>query len=318
MNDQTIAIRGENLTKKYGEFLAVDNLDLDVRDGEIFGFLGPNGAGKTTSIKMMTGMLKPTSGTTFVGQNKITSHSRQIKLQVGVCPQDVTIWEKLTCLENLTLMGRMFGMPKPNAVSRAAELLDCVGLDSKAKVRGSRLSGGMKKCLNIAMALVHDPGIIVLDEPITGLDPQSRLLVSDYISKLCKEQGKTVILTTHLMEVAAKLSDRIAIIDHGRLQALDTLQNLKKTMGEGDVVEISIVGGSELERALQIIKSLDGVDKAILHQGKIRFQALDAVNMLPEISRIIDSIGARIEDISLRSSTLEDIFISLTGKKLRN
>jgi ABC-2 type transport system ATP-binding protein len=313
-----IAVRGEGLTLKYGDFTAVDGLDLAVRAGEIFGFLGPNGAGKTTSIKMMTGMLRPSSGKAFVGPKEIQSHTKEIKKQVGVCPQDVVVWEKLTCLENLVLMGRMFGIRKRDAYIRAGKLLDRVGLAEKAGVRASKLSGGMKKRLNLTMALIHDPEIIVLDEPITGLDPQSRLLVSDFIRDLCRTQGKTVILTTHLMEVAAKLSDRIAIIDHGKLQALDTLENLKRTTGEGDVVEVQMANEEETEAALQMIKSLDGVDQAGVHDGKIRFQALDAVNLLPEISRRIDNAGSRIEGLSLRSSTLEDIFISLTGRKMRD
>jgi ABC-2 type transport system ATP-binding protein len=316
MNDPSIAIRGEGLTKKYGDFTAVDGLDLAVRTGEIFGFLGPNGAGKTTTIKMMTGMLRPTSGTSFVGPNEVRPNSNESKRQVGMCPQDVVIWEKLTCLENVTLMGRMFELPKGAALTRSTELLHRVGLSDKIKVRASKLSGGMKKRLNLAMALVHDPDILVLDEPITGLDPQSRLLVADFIRELCQEQGKTVILSTHLMEVASKWSDRIAIIDHGKLQALDTLENLKKTSGEGDVVEVSIVG--EPEKALRIIKSVDGIDRASMHEGRIRFQALDAVNKLPDISRKIDEAGSRIEGLSLHTNSLEDIFISLTGRTLRD
>jgi ABC-2 type transport system ATP-binding protein len=318
MSHAVTAIRSEGLTRKFGDVLAVDKLDLDVRSGEIFSLLGPNGAGKTTSIKMMTGMLRPSSGQVFFGDNEITSHSNSIKQLVGVCPQDVVVWEKLNCLENLTLMGRLFGIPRRDALAKARELLTSVGLLDNAGTRAAKLSGGMKKRLNLAMALVHDPDILVLDEPITGLDPQSRLLVSDFIRDLCREQGKTVILTTHLMEVAARLSDRIAIIDHGKLKALDTLENLKKTIGEGDVVEILVSDEVEAEKVVTFISSLTGVETAGLYEGKVRFQALDAVNLLPEVSRGVDQMGGRIEGLSLHNNTLEDIFIFLTGKKLRD
>lgn len=312
------AIRSDGLTKRFGDTLAVDGLDLDVKPGEIFSLLGPNGAGKTTSIRMMTGMLRPTSGKVYFGRDEITSHSKEIKQRVGVCPQDVVVWEKLTCVENLTLMGRLFGIPRRDALAKAGELLASVGLTDQAGVRAVKLSGGMKRRLNLAMALVHDPEVLVLDEPITGLDPQSRLMVSDFIRGLCREQGKTVILTTHLMEVAARLSDRIAIIDRGKLQALDTLDNLRKTIGEGDVVEISVSDEVEVKKVLAFINSLAGVDNAGFYEGKIRFQALDAVNLLPEISRRIDQLGGKIDGLSLHNNTLEDIFIFLTGRKLRN
>lgn len=318
MKHAVTAIRSEGLTRRFGDVLAVDGLDLEVRSGEIFGLLGPNGAGKTTSIKMMTGMLRPSSGKVFFGDDEVTSHSGEIKKRVGVCPQEVVVWEKLSCIENLALMGRMFGAPRRDSLTKAEELLTSVGLQEKSKTRAAKLSGGMKKRLNLAMAMVHDPEILVLDEPITGLDPQSRLLVSDFIRDLCREQGKTVILTTHLMEVAARLSDRIAIIDHGKLRALDTLENLKKTIGEGDVVEISVSEEIEAEKALAFIKSLAGVDTAGLYDDKIRFQALDAVNLLPEVSRSIDQMGGKIEGLSLHNNTLEDIFIFLTGRKLRS
>ena len=318
MTNVATSIRSEGLSRRFGDVLAVDGLNLEVRAGEIFGLLGPNGAGKTTSIRMMTGMLRPSSGKVFFGDREVTSHSLRIKKLVGVCPQDIVVWEKLTCMENLTLMGRMFGIPRRNAKSKAGELLANVGLADKAGVRAAKLSGGMKKRLNLAMAMVHDPEILVLDEPITGLDPQSRLLVSDFIQGLCREQGKTVIFTTHLMEVAARISDRIAIMDHGKLMALDTLDNLKKSIGEGDIVEVSISGDVEHEKVLDVIESLDGVETAGLYEDRIRFQALDAINLLPEVSRNVDRLGGKIEGLSLHNNTLEDIFIFLTGRDLRS
>lgn len=313
-----VALSGEKLTRKFGELTAVDGLDLDVRAGEIFGFLGPNGAGKTTSIRMMTGLLRPTSGRTLVEGEEIRSHSNPVKKRIGVCPQDIVVWEKLTCLENVVLMGRLFDVAKSDARTRATALLDRVGLAHKAGTRAVNLSGGMKKRLNLVMALIHEPQIIVLDEPITGLDPQSRLLVSEFIHDLSREQGKTVILTTHIMEVAAKLSDRIAIMDHGKLLALDTLSNLKKTTGGGDVVQISLKGEIKAEAVLQLVSAIEGVESASIHEGKIRFQAADAINLLPDISRQIDARGGRIDGLSLHGNTLEDIFIFLTGRNMRD
>ena len=229
MTDSVVhVIETQNLTKKYNSFLVVDGLNLRIKRGEVFGFLGPNGAGKTTSIKMMVGLLKPTEGGVLIEGEEIESVE---KGKIGVCPQDLVIWGGLTCEENIALIGDMYEVPRNVLKERIKQLLHDLILSDKTKTLASQLSGGMKRRLNLAMALIHDPEIVVLDEPSAGLDPQSRLVLWEYIHSLSKEKGKTIILTTHLMEEADRLSDRIAIMDHGKLLVLDTPESLKKKIG---------------------------------------------------------------------------------------
>jgi len=313
----TLAIEGENLTKRFGDLTAVDQLTLGIRKGEIFGFLGPNGAGKTTSIRMMTGLLKPTSGKVLIEGEEIETVSKRVKRNIGVCPQDIVVWDRLTCRENLLLIGDMYEVPREVSVQRAGELLQVMNLAEKSDTQARKLSGGMKKRLNLALALIHDPEIMVLDEPITGLDPQSRLMVSEYIRSLGEDQGKTIILTTHLMEVADQLSDRVAIIDHGKLLVLDTPEQLKKTVGRGDVVEISLFDTSKNSQAIEMLKEMEGIEEINEIRGKITLRALNAVNMLPTIFDSLQRIDLDILNLSLRANNLENVFITLTGRALR-
>lgn len=312
-----LAIEVENLTKNFGDLTAVDQLSLEIRKGEVFGFLGPNGAGKTTSIRMMAGLLKPTSGKVLIEGEKIEAVSKSVKRKIGVCPQDIIAWDRLTCRENLLLIGDMYEVPREVSVQRTAELLQDMNLTEKGNVLAKKLSGGMKKRLNLAMALIHDPEIIVLDEPITGLDPQSRLMVSEFIHSLGEDEGKTIILTTHLMEIADQLSDRVAIIDHGKLLVLDTPEQLKKTIGRGDVVEISLYDRNRNSQAVRMIKEMEGIEEVNEIRGNITLRALNAVNMLPTIFNSLQRIDADILNLSLRSNSLENVFITLTGKGLR-
>lgn len=313
----TLAIEVENLTKRFGDLTAVDQLTLGIRKGEIFGFLGPNGAGKTTSIRMMTGLLRPTSGKVLIEGEEIETVSKRVKRNIGVCPQDIVVWDRLTCRENLLLIGDMYEVPREVSVQRAGELLQAMNLGEKSDTQARKLSGGMKKRLNLALALIHDPEIMVLDEPITGLDPQSRLMVSEYIRSLGEDQGKTIILTTHLMEVADQLSDRVAIIDHGKLLVLDTPEQLKKTVGRGDVVEISLFDTSKNSQAIQMLKEMEGIEEINEIRGKITLRALNAVNMLPTIFDSLQRIDLDILNLSLRANSLENVFITLTGRALR-
>src|SRR5665647_2673272 len=222
------AMKAEHLTKKFGHVTIVDDLNLEIKHGEVFGFLGPNGAGKTTSIKMMTGLLQPTSGRVLFNGAELGSMQKK---KIGVCPQELVLWEALTCRENLTFMGNMYGVEKRALENRVNELLDYLSLTDKADQPASKLSGGMKRRLNVALSVVHHPEIVFLDEPSAGLDPQTRQLLWDFIRALRDKEDKTVILTTHVMEEADALSDRVAIIDHGKLLLLDTPDAMKKTMG---------------------------------------------------------------------------------------
>jgi ABC-2 type transport system ATP-binding protein len=307
-------IETQNLTKKYNSFLAVDGLNLRIKRGEVFGFLGPNGAGKTTSIKMMVGLLKPTKGRVLIEGEEIESVE---KGKIGVCPQDLVIWDGLTCEENIALIGDMYEVPRNVLKERVKQLLRDLILSDKTKTLASQLSGGMKRRLNLAMALIHDPEIVVLDEPSAGLDPQSRLVLWEHIHSLSKEKGKTIILTTHIMEEADRLSDRIAIMDHGKLLVLDTPESLKKKIGRGDVVEIQLSNPGMKDKVVSLMRSMEGIEEVKEIKGKVNVRALDAVSKLPEMIRSIEKMGVSILDTSIRRNTLEDVFIHLTGRGLR-
>ena len=304
----------KNLRKNYGDFVAVNDLNLKIRKGEVFGFLGPNGAGKTTSIRMMVGLLKPTSGEILINEEKIEDVERG---KIGICPQELVLWENLTCRESLKLMGDMYEVPKDPLKQRINKLLKDLFLEEKADTTVSNLSGGMKRRLNLAMAVIHEPEVVVLDEPSEGLDPQSRRVLWHYIKSLRDDEGKTVILTTHLMDEADSLSDRIAIIDHGELLRLDTPENLKKEIGEGDVVEMVLSDPEKNRKLVDELEKLDEIIAVLEVDGQVNIRAMNAVAKLPRIMERVEGIGVRIADLSVRQNTLEDVFIELTGTGLR-
>lgn len=305
-----------DLRKEFPDVLAVDGLNIKVRRGEVFGFLGPNGAGKTTAIRMMVGLLKPTSGSVLIDGEDVASATFELKRKIGICPQDIVLWEGLTARENLVFMADMYGVPRATSRTRAESLLEEMGLTKKAKSFVRDLSGGMKRRLNVAMALMHNPEIVVLDEPTAGLDPQSRVRVADYIRKI-SEADKTVILTTHLMEIADKLSDRVAVIDHGKLLVVDPPGRLKDTVGSGDVLEIHLVNENKVSDAIGAIETVEGIDSAAPVDGAIAVRALDMVGKLQRLFNTLEERKIEISNVSLRKNTLEDVFITLTGRGLR-
>jgi ABC-2 type transport system ATP-binding protein len=310
MND--IALQTERLTKRFGSLTAVDELSLEVRAGEIFGFLGPNGAGKTTSISMMCGLLKPDSGRVLIEGIPVDTAEADVRARLGVCPQDTVLWEKLTCLEQLEFVGEMYGLPRSTAHRRGAGLLETLGLAERGRSLAGKLSGGMRRRLNLALALVHDPQIVVLDEPEAGLDPQSRVLVREYIRSLARR--KTVLLTTHNMDEAERLADRVAIIDRGRLLRVDSPEALKRAVGEGDVLEIELgrIGPAHaLEAIAGLVPAATSVDHSIVVRGR------EIAARLPDILQALHTAGAEVLDIHLRASSLEDVFLALTGRRLR-
>jgi len=308
-------IRLDGLRKSYGELVAVKDLSIDIRRGEIFGFLGPNGAGKTTTISMICGLLKKDAGEINIDGFSLAENYGKCKKMMGLCPQDIVIWESLTCLEQMEFTARLYDVPRTTARNRSMELLDIFGLEEKKHKLAKTLSGGMKRRLNIALALVHDPKILILDEPQAGLDPQSRVLVREYIQSLAGE--KTVILTTHDMDEADRLAERIGIIDHGELLVLDTSENLKNQVGEGDILEIKISGGLE-EKLIQLRHNLPESLRHLDYQhGNLRFVGFNIPDVLSGLLEKCKQIGLKIEDMTIRKKTLEDVFISLTGRRLR-
>jgi ABC-2 type transport system ATP-binding protein len=307
-------IEAKDLTKSYGDLMAVDGLSIGIKKGEVFGFLGPNGAGKTTSIKMMVGLLSPTSGKVLINGTDV--HKIE-KGTIGICPQELMLWENLTCKESLNLMADMYEVPKKIRDPRVRKLLNDLFLVEKADTIVSKLSGGMKRRLNLALSVVHEPEVVVLDEPSEGLDPQSRRVLWNYIRAMRDVEGKTVILTTHIMDEADQLSDRIAIIDHGKLIKLDTPENLKKEIGEGDVVDMKISDVSRNQDLINDLSTEKDVISVVEVKGRINIRALNAVAKLPMMMQAVERLDVRVEDISVHQNTLEDVFIDLTGTGLR-
>lgn len=314
MSDAVLQVEG--LTKRYGALTAVNNLTLDVYEGEVFGFLGPNGAGKTTSINMMCGLLKPDAGRVTIHGVPISAGDADTRARVGVCPQEIVLWQKLTCIEQLQFIGEMYGAAGRQARRRGDQLLQELDLADKRNRQAHTLSGGMQRRLNLAMALVHDPDIVVLDEPEAGLDPQSRVKVREYIRSLVRQ--KTVILTTHNMDEADRVADRVAIIDHGELLVLDTPEALKRSVGEGDVLEINLRGqAGDGEKASAALANLLGQAELDLADNTLHVRTRNAVGLLPAILETLGAAGFQCGEVRLRESTLEDVFIKLTGRRLR-
>lgn len=248
MNEMAISIK--NLTKKFEDAAAVDSINLTIQTGELFGLLGPNGAGKTTTINILCGLLKPTSGMVEVAGYSIQKEPEQVKEIIGVCPQDTAVYPFLTGRENVELFGRLHSMSKEQLKQKVDELLEKLSLTQDTKKRLGKYSGGMKRRINLAMALVHNPEIAFLDEPTVAMDPQSRHAVWDFIKEL-KQQGKTVILTTHYMEEAEYLCDRVGIIDHGQIIALDTPKELMKTYHAKNLEDVFIrLTGKNIREAM--------------------------------------------------------------------
>jgi ABC-2 type transport system ATP-binding protein len=311
-----IVLKAECLSKSYKGLTAVKNLSLSVEEGEVFGFLGPNGAGKTTTINMLCGLLRPDSGQVFLHDRPISSGDPHLKALVGVCPQNIVLWERLTCLEQLIFMGQMYDLPERSARQNGVRLLKELDLDEKRNQQARTLSGGMQRRLNIAMALVHDPQILVLDEPEAGLDPQSRVKVREYIQSLARL--KTVIITTHNMDEADRVADRVAIIDHGELLVLDTPERLKRSVGEGDVLEIHLVNGStDVELARTTLGEMATEIQLDESTHLMRVRAMNAVGHLAAILEKLSAAGFKPGEVSLHANTLEDVFIQLTGRRLR-
>ncbi|MCX6562049.1 MAG: ABC transporter ATP-binding protein [Candidatus Aminicenantes bacterium] len=308
-------LRVDGLAKAFGDVKAVDGLSLEIRRGEIFGFLGPNGAGKTTTIKMMCGLLRPDRGSVMIDGTDPYAAKRRGLRSIGLSPQAIVIWETLTCYEQLEFIGRMYELNGPRAKRRSLELLETFGLMDKRNKLGRTLSGGMQRRLNIALALVHEPEILFLDEPQAGLDPQSRVLVRDYLRTLAAKT--TIVLTTHDMEEADKLSDRVCIIDRGQRLVLDTVENIKAGLGQGDLVEIELAEDVR-ESLVPHIPGLQGANGNIVIQGRtLTLVSSGASDILAEILQVVKERGLRMEHLRVRPKTLEDVFIRLTGRGLR-
>lgn len=302
-------IKAENLKKHYGPTIAVDDISFEVQKGRTFGLLGPNGAGKTTTIKLLCGLLKPDTGTVTL-DGKTDPGQIDVRLSLGVVPQALALYEELSALDNLRFFGRIYGLGGQKLKERVRDCLDIAGLAQRSKERVSKYSGGMKRRLNMVCSLLHDPPILLLDEPTVGVDPQSRNLIFETIENMSKE-GRTIIYTTHYMEEAQRLCDKVAIIDHGRILEMDSVENLIRRHGGPSHIEAEFE-----EKQFDIDKIKPFIeDKNMQSEGtKIWFQTGQPMESLAKLN----SSGARFLSLKVQTANLEDVFLNLTGRRLRD
>jgi len=300
-------IETKNLTKKYNALTALDNLNLQIKEGEIFGLLGPNGAGKTTILMLLTTLIRPTSGSATVNGYDIVKEPSQVRKSIGIVFQDPSSDDILTGYENLKLHGMLYSMPRDLREHKIKEVLNLVDLTARKDDLVKKYSGGMRRRLELGRGLLHQPKILFLDEPTLGLDPQTRSHIWQYIKKMAKEKNITIIITTHYMEEADQLCNRIGIIDKGKIVALDSPQNLKTIIG-GDIINLKTENPDLAE-----IKKLEFVKKCEKRDGLLSLTVLDAKRNLPKIMQV----AGVVESVEVRQPTLEDVFIRYTGREIR-
>lgn len=331
-----IMVETKDLVKTYknaqqGEVQAVKGIDLQINKGEIFSLLGPNGAGKTTTISMISGLIEPTRGDAFIGGYSITRQPLQAKRLLGVVPQEIALYPTLSARQNLEFFGRMYGLGGKDLARRIDTMLDFVELSDRQSDRIETYSGGMKRRINIAAGLLHDPQVVYMDEPTVGIDPQSRRRILDTVKQLREQLGMTVLYTTHLMEEAQELSDRVGIIDHGEIIALGTPGDLILQVGEQDRLVFKVGQAMVSNETLEHIhSSVEGVTQATFDppggagENKTNTSGLLIVNAkrgrkaLPFILRLADEAGIEIQSVEVREPDLEAVFLHLTGRALRD
>ena len=310
------AIELKGITRKFGTFTAVDHLSLQVKKGELFGFLGPNGAGKTTTINMMTTLLKPTEGNALIAGYYLVSEDSLVRSRIGVVPQSFSLFEELTPLENLWYIGELYSMDRETVKERADELLKIVTLYDKKDIRSGTFSGGMKQRLSVAAGLLHSPEILFMDEPTTGLDPQSRIALRE-LTQTLNQSGMTVVYTTHDMDEADKLCDRIGIMDHGKLIAMGNSKELKSLQGFSHRIELEMEHPDQ--KIADELKVVAGADSATVsgHIVELRVKKLPD-GLIHKMSDYLYKRKLTLGDFTISEPTLEEVFIGLTKKELRD
>jgi ABC-2 type transport system ATP-binding protein len=304
----------QHLRKQYGDLTAVDDVSFTVENGQIFGLLGPNGAGKTTTIGCMSGLLKPTAGRVTVMGRDVVTDALAAKRHLGVVPQELALYEDLSAAGNLEFWGAAYGL-KGDALRRSvADVLELIGLADRGRDRTSTFSGGMKRRLNFGCGIVHSPRVLLLDEPTAGVDPQSRVRLLELVRQQARA-GATVIYTTHYMEEAQELCDRIAIVDRGKLLALGTLQELRGLVGEKELVRLT--GKFDAAATTRALEGLEDVEVIAIAADGVTIAARGASRMLPAIFSALAGVGAEIQETTLSLPSLESLFITLTGRELR-
>ena len=308
-------IQVKNLSKVFDkEIVAVDNISFHVKEGEIFGFLGPNGAGKTTTIKVLTTLLQPTNGQVNIATFDVRKKPDSVRSSIGIVPQALTLDDDLKGMANLLLSAKLYHVPDKIAKERADELLKLVGLKDAAERDVSTYSGGMRKRLELIIGLIHNPKVLFLDEPTLGLDIQTRSVIWDYLKKLNKENGLTIFITTHYLEEADLLCDRIAIIDQGKILVEDTPSNLKQKLG-GDMIEISV---DDNVKAKELISEFSAVEKIDMVGQKLRIKTKKGDEVLPSILEICKANKINVKTVALSKPSLDEVFLEYTGRSLRD
>ncbi len=308
------AIQIQNLYKCFGAFVAVNKIDFEVQQGEIFSLLGPNGAGKSTTISMLSCLSQPSGGDAYVMGHSIVSEPHKVKSAIGVVPQDIALYGDLSARENLLFWGKMYGLRGKSLEKRVDEVLEIIGLVERQKDRVDKFSGGMKRRVNIGAALIHKPAVIIMDEPTVGIDPQSRRHILDNIKEL-NAQGMTVLYTTHYMEEAQELSDHIAIMDQGNIIAYGTHAEMVKMVGELDRINLTI--NTESEKVIADWQATAGVHRISAEDGHLTVLAEDSNQVLPRLFESASKAGVRITSVEIQEPNLEAVFLHLTGKALR-
>ena len=312
------AIEVNSLTKKFGNFKAVDNISFQVEEGEIFGFLGPNGAGKSTTMMILTTLLKPTSGYALVGGHNVVSEAKKVRKKIGYVQQEISVDEFLTGRENLYLHARINQVPNNQISSRIDEIIELVELTEKQDKATLTYSGGMRKRLDIANGLLSRPSVLFLDEPTVGLDIQTRRKIWEYIRKIRQDFGMTIFISTHYMEEADNLCDRIGIIDVGKIQVIDKPKSMKSAIGN-EIITFSLVDGKANQDALiNQISKIEFVKEVKNKQDLINVLSTKSNEVIPKIFQESMNLGINISSLSLKQPTLDDVFISYTGHELRD
>ena len=311
-----VAIEITDLTKLYGELKALDGVTLKIPEGDCFGLLGPNGAGKTTLIRILTTLIHPTSGTARLNSYDVVKDSSGVRHKIGVVPQAMTSDLDLTGYEIMDIYARFYEMPGSERRARIDELLEMVGLKDRARDLVATYSGGMRRRLEIARGLVHKPAILILDEPTIGLDPQSRHVVWDLLENFRKQDKLTILLTTHYMEEAEYLCDHVAIIDYGKIVALDTVEGLKKQIPQKDMVELT-VSGADLEAVSNWASTVEGITSVTVKDERLLVGADNGANAIPALVEGVKKMGGNLTRVLLKQQTLEDVFIHFTGRPIR-
>ena len=305
----------KKLSRQFGNFKAVDNINLEVKQGEIYGLLGPNGAGKSTTINMICGLLTPTNGEILILNEKITKNSKEVKKKIGIVPQDIAIYEDLTAYENVMFFGSIYGLKGKDLKEKAMRALEFVGLADRKKDFPSKFSGGMKRRLNIACALVHEPKLVIMDEPTVGIDPQSRNHILESIKKLNKN-GTTIVYTSHYMEEVEAICSKIAIIDKGRVIAEGTKEELKENFSQFNKLILKL---SKLENIdIEELRKINGVNNIKLNKDILEVSSDINADNLDKILISLLNKKISIKSIEKTSVDLETVFLNLTGKKLRD